>query len=156
MPPRRSRPLSLWVPTLPQRWQPYRRSTRSLDVTGASASAHITVRLLLAKNPAGWQQALAMVDKQAGGVVIAVNGRVPDGEDLSWLWDVHFEHFAHTSVVAIWRAGHRPGGPVDVCRVPHAGTRPSRGHRVMPTGAGGGRRQLHRVLQLQRKLVRLK
>ena len=26
-------------------------------------------------------------------VVIAVNGQVPDGEDLSWLWDVSFEHF---------------------------------------------------------------
>ncbi len=43
-------------------------------------------RILLAKNPAGWQEALAMVDKHADGVVIAVNGRVPDGEDLSWLW----------------------------------------------------------------------
>ncbi|WP_322860810.1 Mur ligase family protein [Mycobacterium europaeum] len=52
------------------------------------------VRILLAKNPAGWQEALSMVDKQAAGVVIAVNGQVPDGEDLSWLWDVRFEHLA--------------------------------------------------------------
>ncbi len=52
-----------------------------------------TVRMLLAKNPAGWQEALSMVDKQAAGVVISVNGQVPDGEDLSWLWDVRFEHF---------------------------------------------------------------
>ncbi|OCB30708.1 UDP-N-acetylmuramyl peptide synthase [Mycobacterium malmoense] len=51
-------------------------------------------RILLAKNPAGWQEALSMVDKQAAGVVIAVNGQVPDGEDLSWLWDVRFEHLA--------------------------------------------------------------
>src|SRR6202047_4880793 len=48
-------------------------------------------RILLAKNPAGWQEALSMVDKHAGGVVIAVNGQVPDGEDLSWLWGVRFE-----------------------------------------------------------------
>ena len=34
-----------------------------------------------------------MVDKSADGVVIAVNGQVPDGEDLSWLWDVDFERF---------------------------------------------------------------
>ena len=33
-----------------------------------------------------------MVDKHAAGVVISVNGQVPDGEDLSWLWDVRFEH----------------------------------------------------------------
>jgi UDP-N-acetylmuramyl tripeptide synthase len=52
-----------------------------------------TVRMLLAKNPAGWQEALSMIDKQGAGVVIAVNGQVPDGEDLSWLWDVRFEHF---------------------------------------------------------------
>ena len=52
-----------------------------------------TARLLLAKNPAGWQEALSMVDKTAAGVVISVNGQVPDGEDLSWLWDVRFEHF---------------------------------------------------------------
>lgn len=51
------------------------------------------VRMLLAKNPAGWQEALSMVDPHADGVVISVNGRVPDGEDLSWLWDVRFEHF---------------------------------------------------------------
>ncbi len=35
-----------------------------------------------------------MVDTDARVVVIAVNGQVPDGEDLSWLWDVRFEHFA--------------------------------------------------------------
>ncbi|MFF3568028.1 Mur ligase family protein [Nocardia jiangxiensis] len=61
-------------------------------------------RLLLAKNPAGWQEALSMIDPAATGLVIAVNGQVPDGEDLSWLWDVRFEHFEGTQVVA---AGER-------------------------------------------------
>ncbi len=55
-----------------------------------------TARILLAKNPAGWQEALSMVDKHGAGVVISVNGQVPDGEDLSWLWDVRFEHFDDT------------------------------------------------------------
>src|ERR1700712_4447089 len=64
-----------------------------------------TVRMLLAKNPAGWQEALSMVDKHAAGVVIAVNGQVPDGEDLSWLWDVRFEHFEGTAVVAAGERG---------------------------------------------------
>ncbi|MCX6469373.1 MAG: Mur ligase family protein [Corynebacteriales bacterium] len=63
-----------------------------------------SVRLLLAKNPAGWQEALSMIDPDAAGLVIAVNGQVPDGEDLSWLWDVRFEHFENTTVVA---AGER-------------------------------------------------
>ncbi|MFE3259743.1 MurT ligase domain-containing protein [Nocardia sp. NPDC059091] len=61
-------------------------------------------RMLLAKNPAGWQEALSMIDPAATGLVIAVNGQVPDGEDLSWLWDVRFEHFEGTQVVA---AGER-------------------------------------------------
>jgi UDP-N-acetylmuramyl tripeptide synthase len=64
-----------------------------------------TARLLLAKNPAGWQEALSMVDKNTAGVVISVNGQVPDGEDLSWLWDVRFEHFGGTSVVAAGERG---------------------------------------------------
>lgn len=64
-----------------------------------------TVRLLLAKNPAGWQEALSMIDKDAAGVVISVNGQVPDGEDLSWLWDVRFEHLERTQVVAAGERG---------------------------------------------------
>ena len=64
-----------------------------------------TARILLAKNPAGWQEALSMVDKDAAGVVISVNGQVPDGEDLSWLWDVRFEHFDRTQVVAAGERG---------------------------------------------------
>ena len=64
-----------------------------------------TARLLLAKNPAGWQEALSMVDKSAAGVVISVNGQVPDGEDLSWLWDVRFEHFEGTQVVSAGERG---------------------------------------------------
>lgn len=62
-------------------------------------------RILLAKNPAGWQEALSMVDKTAAGVVISVNGQVPDGEDLSWLWDVRFEHFEGIPVVAAGERG---------------------------------------------------
>ncbi|AQA02787.1 UDP-N-acetylmuramyl peptide synthase [Mycobacterium sp. MS1601] len=67
-----------------------------------------TVRVLLAKNPAGWQEALSMIDKQTAGVVIAVNGQVPDGEDLSWLWDVRFEEFeAHFNTTPVVAAGER-------------------------------------------------
>lgn len=58
------------------------------------------IHLLLAKNPAGWQEALSMVDRTADGLVIAVNGQVADGTDLSWLWDVVFENFNSLKVVA--------------------------------------------------------
>jgi UDP-N-acetylmuramyl tripeptide synthase len=48
------------------------------------------VRLLLAKNPAGWTEALRMTRPDTG-LVVAVNARAADGRDPSWLWDVPFE-----------------------------------------------------------------
>ncbi|MDO4928028.1 MAG: MurT ligase domain-containing protein [Corynebacterium sp.] len=63
------------------------------------------IHLLLAKNPAGWQEALSMVDRSADGLVIAVNGQVADGEDLSWLWDVRFEEFEDIAVKAAGERG---------------------------------------------------
>lgn len=54
------------------------------DIDGRNA------RLMLAKNPAGWQEAMTMIDPRVDQVVIGVNGQVPDGQDLSWLWDVDF------------------------------------------------------------------
>ncbi|QWW19333.1 DUF1727 domain-containing protein [Schaalia sp. 19OD2882] len=55
------------------------------DVEGRKA------RIMLAKNPAGWQEAMTMLDPAVSQVVVGVNGQVPDGTDLSWLWDVDFE-----------------------------------------------------------------
>jgi UDP-N-acetylmuramyl tripeptide synthase len=49
------------------------------------------VRLLLAKNPAGWVEALSMARPEPAGVVISVNARAADGRDPSWLWDSPFE-----------------------------------------------------------------
>lgn len=63
------------------------------------------IRLLLAKNPAGWQEALSMVDRTADGLVIATNGQVADGVDMSWLWDVRFEDFGALEVKASGERG---------------------------------------------------
>lgn len=63
------------------------------------------VHLLLAKNPAGWQEALTMIDRSAEGLVIAVNGEEGDGADLSWLWDVDFDNFGDTAVKAAGKRG---------------------------------------------------
>jgi UDP-N-acetylmuramyl tripeptide synthase len=114
-----------------------------------------TVRALLAKNPAGWQEALSMVDKHAAGVVIAVNGQVPDGEDLSWLWDVRFEHFDDTAVVA---AGER--GTDLAVRLGYAGVQHTLIHDTMsaiascPPGHVEVVANYTAFLQLQRKLAR--
>jgi lipid II isoglutaminyl synthase (glutamine-hydrolysing) len=48
------------------------------------------VRLLLAKNPAGWLEALDVMVPPPVPVLLAVNAQGPDGKDTSWLWDVDF------------------------------------------------------------------
>jgi lipid II isoglutaminyl synthase (glutamine-hydrolysing) len=48
-----------------------------------------SVRLLLAKNPAGWLEALDVLEPKPP-VLLAVNAQVPDGRDTSWLWDVDY------------------------------------------------------------------
>lgn len=78
------------------------------DVAGRYSTVTLgehEIHLLLAKNPAGWQEALSMVDRSAEGLVIAVNGQVADGEDLSWLWDVKFEDLSSLSVKAAGERG---------------------------------------------------
>jgi hypothetical protein len=55
--------------------------------------------LLLAKNPAGWQEVLDQVAEIPGRVLVGVNARDADGVDPSWLWDVPFERLRGRDVV---------------------------------------------------------
>jgi UDP-N-acetylmuramyl tripeptide synthase len=48
------------------------------------------VRLLLAKNPAGWLEAFDVLAPAPVPVLLSVNAQVPDGRDTSWLWDVDY------------------------------------------------------------------
>ena len=50
-----------------------------------------TFRLLLAKNPAGFAAMLDTVANDDSDVWVAINARVADGRDPSWLYDVPFE-----------------------------------------------------------------
>ena len=65
-----------------------------LDLGGRPA------RLFLAKNPAGWAAALAMIDPESQ-LVVGINARIADGTDTSWLYDVPFERLAGRTVGAI-------------------------------------------------------
>ena len=60
----------------------------------------VPARLMLAKNPAGFQELLDVVCARSGPVVVGINARVADGKDPSWLWDVPFERLAGRTVVA--------------------------------------------------------
>ena len=82
-----------------------------------------SARLLLAKNPAGWNETLDFLAPAPAGVVVAVNAQGPDGYDTSWLWDVDFERLEGRPVIA---AGERA---LDVAvRLRYAGV----AHEVCP------------------------
>jgi UDP-N-acetylmuramyl tripeptide synthase len=65
-----------------------------LDLGGRPA------RLLLAKNPAGWAAALAMMDPDSQ-LMVGINARIADGTDTSWLYDVPFERLEGSVVGAL-------------------------------------------------------
>ena len=67
------------------------------------------VVLNLAKNPAGFNQALStvMCDKRKKNVVLAINDMAGDGIDVTWLWDVDFEQLANMNAYKIYPCGIR-------------------------------------------------
>ncbi|WP_129837813.1 MurT ligase domain-containing protein [Streptomyces sp. RFCAC02] len=58
------------------------------------------VRLLLAKNPAGWLETFSLIDPPPAPVILSVNARSADGTDTSWLWDVDYRRL-HGHPVAV-------------------------------------------------------
>lgn len=51
-----------------------------------------TVQLFLSKNPTSFNESLRTI-KQMGGndILIVLNDRIPDGRDISWIWDIDTE-----------------------------------------------------------------
>jgi UDP-N-acetylmuramyl tripeptide synthase len=62
------------------------------------------LRLLLAKNPAGFDALLSTLSADGADVWVAINANVADGRDPSWLYDVAFERLAGHRV---WCFGER-------------------------------------------------
>jgi len=58
------------------------------------------IRLLLAKNPAGWLEALDVLAPPPVPVLLSVNAQGPDGKDTSWLWDVDYRRLRDRVVLA--------------------------------------------------------
>lgn len=59
------------------------------------------VLILLSKNPAGFNQSISAVNDvvarnntttQPPNILLLLNDRIPDGRDVSWIWDVDFEN----------------------------------------------------------------
>lgn len=55
-----------------------------------------TVRLILVKNPSGFQ--LSLNSAEAQPTLIAINDRYADGRDVSWLWDVKIDSLRQDEV----------------------------------------------------------
>ncbi|GAB3679044.1 MurT ligase domain-containing protein [Actinocorallia lasiicapitis] len=62
------------------------------------------IRLLLAKNPAGWLEAFDVLEPAPGPVALSINAQGPDGRDTSWLWDVDYRVLKGRPV---WATGER-------------------------------------------------
>ena len=62
------------------------------------------IHMLLAKNPAGFDALLESLSPGTDDVWIAINARIADGKDPSWLYDVSFEQLQGRKV---WCLGER-------------------------------------------------
>ena len=67
------------------------------------------VILNLAKNPAGFNQAISTVvsDTRPKDIIVAVNAEESDGMDVSWLWDVDFEKLDDETLNTMQLSGKR-------------------------------------------------
>ncbi len=75
------------------------RQVRSVAGRYTQVDRHgCALRLLLAKNPAGWLEALDILVPPPVPVLLAVNAQVPDGRDTSWLWDVDYRRLRRRPV----------------------------------------------------------
>lgn len=57
------------------------------------------VMLLLSKNPTGFNESLKVaLENKSDSLLILLNDRIPDGRDISWIWDVDFEILAGKNI----------------------------------------------------------
>ena len=80
------------------------------DVAGRYQTYNVVgraVNLLLAKNPAGWQESQTAIPPNTDQVIVAVNAQRADGTDTSWLWDVDFTPLADLGAKRIIASGER-------------------------------------------------
>ena len=68
------------------KFQPAFGRQEEFDVDGKK------MKMFLAKNPAGFNANLkTIIDLKAKSILLVLNDRIPDGHDISWIWDVDFE-----------------------------------------------------------------
>ena len=65
------------------------------------------IQLFLSKNPTSMNQSLSTI-RDLGGkhILFVLNNQIPDGRDISWIWDVDFEIYLNDSM-NIYTSGDR-------------------------------------------------
>lgn len=68
-----------------------------------------TVKIILVKNPAGYDQAISTVSLETDRInlVAMLNDNYADGRDVSWIWDVKFEKLSELDLEKVFVAGIR-------------------------------------------------
>lgn len=57
------------------------------------------VQLFLSKNPTSFNESLKTIEsKGARNLLVVLNDKIPDGTDVSWIWDVDFEDLINKNV----------------------------------------------------------
>lgn len=61
------------------------------------------IRVLLSKNPTGFNESIRTLNEFPGRkmILLVLNDQIPDGRDVSWVWDVDFENLVEMGVKII-------------------------------------------------------
>lgn len=88
-----ARALGIAEPTAARAIAAFKAAFGRLEVIEANGRR---LRLVLVKNPAGFNAAIASLLEQGGThrILAALNDRDADGRDVSWIWDADFEALA--------------------------------------------------------------
>jgi len=75
----------------------------AIDIEGKN------IKIILVKNPAGYDEALTTVslDKRRINLALLLNDNYADGRDVSWIWDVKFEKLTQLDIEKILISGLR-------------------------------------------------
>lgn len=53
-----------------------------------------SIQIFLSKNPTGYNESLrTILEMEAKHVLLLLNDRIPDGTDVSWIWDIDLEQY---------------------------------------------------------------
>lgn len=109
---------ALWSLNAPR--DRFRQAMESFDYGNSRESTYringARIQLYLAKNPAGLQQKLFLLERDPGpkDVLIEINDTKLDGQDISWLWDVDYRCLAEAAVKKVVAGGMR-GDDMELC-----------------------------------------